>query len=66
MYDNISDNLSIGLENLNRHELSILYGLALNLIDDKDIEENERKLAWKALKDPAFINYIQVKQSSIY
>ena len=64
LYDNISDNLSIGLENLNRHELNILYGLVLYLIDDKDIEENERKLAWKALKDPAFINYVQVKQSS--
>lgn len=64
LYDNISDNLSIGLENLNRHELNILYGLVLYLIDDKDIEENERKLAWKALKDPAFVNYVQVKQSS--
>jgi len=65
--DRVSDNLSIDLEKLNRLELSVLYELVLSFLDDEyndSLFTEERKLAWKALKDPAFVNYVQLKQSS--
>ena len=33
-------------------------------IEAEDVDEVERKLAWQALNDPSFVNFIQIKQSS--
>lgn len=64
VYEDISGKLQDGPQNLNLQELNLLSAVVKSLVADEELEEIERKLAWKALKDPAFVNYIQVKQSS--
>jgi len=41
-----------------------LNSLVSALTSGEDVNEVERKLAWQALNDPSFVNFIQIKQSS--
>jgi len=60
----ISSKLQNGVETLNSKDLVLLNSLVSALTSGEDVNEVERKLAWQALNDPSFVNFIQIKQSS--
>lgn len=63
-YGDISNKLQNGVETLNSEDLRLLSSLVGALTSGEDVDEVERKLAWQALNDPSFVNFIQIKQSS--